>query len=68
METGYFDLDPEKPHAICSVVDSTPFDQGSLRTSEVKTIAVIAAFNHVKPEYHSLDRFGVSDAATCLLL
>lgn len=68
METKPFVLDPEKPHAICSVVDSTPFDERSLRTSEVKTIAYIAAFNHVKPEYHSFDRFGVSDAATRLLL
>ncbi|EGX88309.1 hypothetical protein CCM_08352 [Cordyceps militaris CM01] len=53
--------DPEKPHAMCYVVDSTPFlEDGSLRTSELKTIILIAVYNHVKPEYNHLDSFGVT--------
>lgn len=59
-ENGPPALDPEKPHAICYVVDSTPFDVYSLQTSEVKTIILVAVFNHVKPEYNHLDSFGVS--------
>ncbi|KAJ4152901.1 hypothetical protein LMH87_009420 [Akanthomyces muscarius] len=59
-ENGPPALDPEKPHAVCHVVDSTPFDVYSLRTSEVKTIVLIALFNHAKPEYNHLDSFGVT--------
>ncbi|OAA76005.1 hypothetical protein LEL_05689 [Akanthomyces lecanii RCEF 1005] len=59
-ENGPPALGPEKPHAVCYVVDSTPFDVYSLRTSEVKTIVLSALFNHAKPEYNHLDSFGVT--------
>lgn len=61
-ENGPPALDPEKPHAVCYVVDSTPLDVYFLRTSEVKTIILVALFNHVKPEYNHQDSFGVSAA------
>ncbi len=60
-------LDPEKPHILSYVVDSTPFDQFSLRSSEVKTIILVALFSHTKAEYCHLDYFGVCTTGDFML-
>lgn len=56
-------MDSDKPHIVCHCPDSAPFPHdGSLRTSELKTIAFMAAANNCKAEYNHLDYFCVSHA------
>lgn len=50
----------DKPHGICHVVDTTPFDGQRIRTSELKCIAILAFFRNAQPEYRHLDYFCVS--------
>ncbi|KAM3507393.1 hypothetical protein MY11210_007174 [Beauveria gryllotalpidicola] len=52
--------EPDLPHAICYAIDSTPFDDYSIRTSEFKSIVFMAIVNNMKAEYNHLDSFGVT--------
>ncbi|KAK8141115.1 hypothetical protein G3M48_000762, partial [Beauveria asiatica] len=52
--------EPDLPHAICYAIDSTPFDDYSIRTSEFKSIVFMAVVNNMKAEYNHLDSFGVT--------
>lgn len=57
---GFARPERTKPHLVCQVVDSTPFKDGHIRTSELKTIALMAFVNYARIEYNHLGCFGVS--------
>lgn len=54
--SGY---DPTLPHALCHARDGMPFEKGSIRTSEIRSIIALTIANHAKAEYNHLDTFGV---------
>ncbi|OAQ96980.1 hypothetical protein LLEC1_06984, partial [Akanthomyces lecanii] len=52
--------EPSLPHAICYAVDSAPFEDDAIRSSELKSIVFLAVVNNMKAEYNHLSSFGVT--------
>lgn len=47
------------PHAIFHAIDSTPFEESTIRMSEFKGIIFLAIVGNMRKEYNELGYFGV---------